>query len=150
MRKLSIILVILIAAMLLFSCREEDSASKEDDKDEVEESDKGADGTHGGFNGEDDIIDYGAKSMDGRDSFTMTAKVTDVTDDVIEVEIISAPYENTGTFWVRTSPETKFYSKDGEISRSDIKVGDTVKIIYSGQVMLSYPPQIVAHSVTVE
>jgi hypothetical protein len=34
------------------------------------------------------------------------------------------------------------------LSREDIGIGDTLSVVYNGQVMLSYPPQIVAHSIT--
>ena len=35
-----------------------------------------------------------------------------------------------------------------KVARADnIKIGDTVEISYSGQTMLSYPPQVVAYSI---
>jgi len=77
-------------------------------------------------------------------SFSMTAKVLNV-GDLIEVEVIEAPYENTGIFWVITAEQTKYFGKDGaSVKREELKVGDTVKIYYGGQVMMSYPPKIVA------
>ena len=76
-------------------------------------------------------------------SFTMVAEVRD-TGEKIEVEVLKSQYA-AGTYLVITSDKTEFSSKEeGEISRSDIHIGDTVEIVYGGEVMLSYPPQIVA------
>ena len=48
-----------------------------------------------------------------------------------------------------TSDSTVFCNSDGKkIKKSDLSVGDTVEIFYSGQVMMSYPPQIVAAKIT--
>lgn len=148
MKKIPFILILLIILSLTVSCREKDDENSlpQDDPTDI----NGADG--GGFNGKDDELDYGMKSgfSNGESSFVMVAMVVSV-GDFIEVDVISAPYENTGRFWVRTSQMTVVKNKDGDvISLSDLKNGDIVRITYSGQVMMSYPPQIVAHSVTVE
>ena len=67
----------------------------------------------------------------------------------IEVEVTESEY-TFGIHWVITHSSTAYYGKAGEsITRSDLNVGDTVEILYSGQVMLSYPPQIVAAKITV-
>ena len=43
---------------------------------------------------------------------------------------------------------TRFLNAAGDsIDRADIKVGDTIEVIFSGQVMLSYPPQIYAQKI---
>lgn len=63
--------------------------------------------------------------------------------DRLEVEVIESDYA-FGIHIVHTS-NAAFINAEGEaISPSDIQVGDTVEITYSGQVMMSYPPQIVA------
>lgn len=63
--------------------------------------------------------------------------------DRLEVEVIESDYA-FGIYIVHTS-NAAFINAEGEaISPSDIQVGDTVEITYSGQVMMSYPPQIVA------
>ena len=78
-----------------------------------------------------------------QNSVTMTAKITDV-DEKITVEVLESDY-TSGTHLVITSDSTIYLGKNGnEISRSDLKENDVVEISYSGQVMLSYPPQIVA------
>ena len=63
--------------------------------------------------------------------------------DRLEVEVIESDYA-FGIHIVHTS-NAVFINAEGEaISPSDIQIGDTVEITYSGQVMMSYPPQIVA------
>lgn len=79
-------------------------------------------------------------------SAVMTATVIKM-DEKIEVNATEPDY-TTGVYWVITSKETTYIDSDGKkIGRSDLKAGDTVKIYYSGQVMMSYPPQIVAITV---
>ena len=82
------------------------------------------------------------------DKVTMTATVTAL-GDRLEVEVTESEY-TFGVHWVITDSAV-FYDKSGnEISKSGIKVGDSVKIYYSGQVMLSYPPQIVAAKIILQ
>lgn len=83
------------------------------------------------------------------ESFTLTATVTEL-GEKIAVEIIEAPYENSGVFLVITPNDTVYLNSDGgEISREDISVGDRVEITYGGQVMMSYPAQIVASRIQI-
>ena len=68
----------------------------------------------------------------------------------LEVTVTDSEY-TFGIHWVITPDSTVYLDASGEpISRGDIKVGDIVEIWYSGQVMLSYPPQIVAHKIIVK
>ena len=144
MKNLSLIIILILSLLVLISC-----AEKDDGNDKGGSGDGSESGIPGGFNGEDDVIDYGEGKMDT--TFSMTATVIEKNGDVIEVDVISAPYENSGTFWVRTHSGTEFFDSEGRsVSLSDIKVGDKVTVTYSGQVMMSYPPQIVAHSITVK
>ncbi len=79
---------------------------------------------------------------------TMKARVTAL-GEKIEVEVTESEY-TFGTHLVITADRTEYYGKGGErISRSDIKVGDLVEIKYGGQVMMSYPPQIVAARIAI-
>ena len=65
----------------------------------------------------------------------------------IEVEVLESEY-TSGPHWIITHEKTVYESSRGKkLDREDIKVGDTVEIYYNGQVMLSYPPQIVAHRI---
>lgn len=80
------------------------------------------------------------------DGVSMVATVTEV-GERLTVEVTESEY-TFGTHWVIIT-DTKFYDKSGKkITKDDIKIGDSVKIQYSGQVMLSYPPQIVAAKIT--
>ena len=125
-------ILILALTGMLFSCGSGMSHSK---------SELGGDGIPGDGNR------TGSKEIPG-DSVTMTATVTAL-GDKLEVEVTESEY-TFGTYWVITD-STKFYDKLGnEISKSDIKVGDSVKIYYGGQVMLSYPPQIVAAKIFIQ
>ena len=87
-----------------------------------------------------------ASRLDGRVS--MTARILEISDRIL-VEVISSPY-TSGEHIVHTPPETRILDRDGlSIEREALKVGDTVRIRYSGQVMLSLPPQIVAAEIRV-
>ena len=61
----------------------------------------------------------------------------------IEVEVIESDYAY-GIYIVHTENAALIDAEGNAIKLSDIKVGDTVEINYGGQVMMSYPPQIVA------
>lgn len=77
------------------------------------------------------------------DAFSMKATILHI-GDRIEVNVTEAEYAE-GLYWVITSDATVYLDRDGgRITRSDLKVGDEIEIRYSGQVMMSYPPQIAA------
>ncbi len=83
--------------------------------------------------------------LDGRVS--MIARITAL-DERITVEVIESPYA-FGTHTVHTPPETVYLDEHGKpTDRTAFSVGDAVQIRYSGQVMLSYPPQIVAAEIS--
>jgi len=68
----------------------------------------------------------------------------------IEVTVIEGEYGAEGIFWVIVGDTTEIQDEHGSpLTPSDIKVGDTVEILYGGQVMMSYPPQIAASKITV-
>ena len=97
----------------------------------------GAGGTNGSGSG-----------SDGGQQFVIKARVNAV-GEKIEVDVIEGEYAY-GIYWVITSEQTEFLGKDGgKITKQDIKAGDTLEIVYNGQVMMSYPPQIVARKITV-
>ncbi len=80
---------------------------------------------------------------------SMVARI-DKMGEKIEVMVKESEY-TFGTHLVITSDKTQYIGEDGKkISRSDLNAGQVVEIIYSGQVMLSYPPQIVALRITVK
>lgn len=78
--------------------------------------------------------------------FSMQAVVKSVGDH-IEVDVIKSEYAS-GIYWVLVLEDTVYFDKNGErIEKTDLKPDDTVEITYGGQVMMSYPPQIVAKSI---
>ena len=80
----------------------------------------------------------------------MTAVVKGI-GDKIEVEVIEGDYDASGIYWVNFSNETVFTnSQNVRLSIDDLKVGDTVEIIYGGQVAMSYPPQIFAKKIVIK
>ena len=89
-----------------------------------------------------------AAPTDTEVDFKMTATVVAV-GDKIEVEVISGPYGASGPYWVITGEQTRYRDRDGgKLGRGDLAVGDRIEISYGGQVMMSYPPQIVATVIT--
>ena len=103
---------------------------------------EGADDNHGGAGA-------GEWCEDENSRVKMTAVVEGV-GQKLEVTVTDSEY-TFGIHWVITPDSTVYLDASGDpISRGDIKVGDTVEIWYSGQVMLSYPPQIVAHKIIVK
>ena len=75
-------------------------------------------------------------------------KVTNLGDKyALEIEIVDSTIA-FGPYRVLIGNSTTFYGLDGEeISREDIELGDVIEVVFSGQVMMSYPPQIAAKRV---
>lgn len=62
----------------------------------------------------------------------------------VEMEIVDSEIA-FGLYRVLISGETTFYGVDGvKIDRDSLEVGDIIEVVFSGQVMMSYPPQIAA------
>ena len=76
--------------------------------------------------------------------YSMKAIVESVSSGRLEVTVYDAEYAE-GIYSINFDADTKFLDASGKkISPSDIVAGDKVEIFYSGQVMLSYPPQVYA------
>ena len=76
--------------------------------------------------------------------------VSNVYANYIVIEIIDSQVA-FGTYHVITDKNTVYTGSDGKtISRDSIKEGDTIDVIFSGQVMLSLPPQIYAQKVVLK
>ena len=81
-------------------------------------------------------------------TFELKATIISV-DEKILVNVIESDYA-FGEYLVITSLNTKFIDVNGEnISKTNLNVNDTIIITYDGQVMMSYPPQIVASKITI-
>ena len=101
----------------------------------------------GGRSGAGDNPD--AREGDGREEFFLIGEVTNITDR-IELNVIEGEYAY-GIYHVLVSDQTDIFGKDGgKITLNGIKIGDTVRVIYGGQVMMSYPPQIAAFEVRIQ
>ena len=124
MKKLTSVILLIAALVMLASCK--DTGDGQNGK---------SDGTGEDINTEMNV-------------FIMTAEIKSVGDRV-EVDVIESEY-GSGIYHVLTSDATEIIGKDGKkIEKSDLRSGDTVEITYSGQVMLSYPPQISAIKIKV-
>lgn len=108
----------------------------------------GCNGEGGGSNeengsGEDGESNSNIQLSEGEAVFKARVTATD-NDRLIEAEIIDSDIA-FGLYWVLTSDLTSYYGPDGQaIERKDISIGNTIEIVFSGQVMMSYPPQIAA------
>ena len=68
----------------------------------------------------------------------------------IEVEIVDSQIA-FGKYIVLVDSGTVYQNSEGKsISRDDLKVDDVIEISFSGQVMMSLPPQIYAHKITLK
>ena len=71
-------------------------------------------------------------------------------DEKIEVEVINNEVL-FGEYWINTGEQTQYYNHNGEeITREELNVGDIIEIDFTGQVMMSFPPQIVALKITIK
>lgn len=72
------------------------------------------------------------------------------TEHPLAVDVTESDYA-FGIYHVITDDATQYLDEKGRtLTREDIRVGDTVKVVYGGQVMLSYPPQVVAKKIQIE
>lgn len=125
-------ILLLIVILMLVSCGASDTESG--DGGDVENGDGGGD------------IDEG--KWDRVSPFTMKAELLEVNDN-LSVNVIEAEYAS-GIFHIIISDTTEIYGRSGEkIGKTDLQVGNILTITYSGQVMMSYPPQTVALKITV-
>lgn len=90
---------------------------------------------------------YNETENDYMNSVKMTATIVSI-GEKIEVEVIENENGMTGIFWVHFSSDTIFLDENGsKISLLSLGVGNEIIITYSGQVMMSYPPQIAAQKI---
>ncbi len=80
----------------------------------------------------------------------MTATIISI-GEKLEVEVTESESGVLGPFWIITGIETKVYDSNGHrVPLSSLKVGDTVEITYGGQMMMSFPPQVVAKKIQIK
>ena len=106
-------------------------------------------GGDGYINEEGDIVNGNGveeRNSDGEFFFRGVVKSVD-NKYYISMEIIDSNVA-FGLYHVNVDAGTKYFNSEGNgISRDDIKVGDTIEVVFSGQVMLSMPPQIYAQKI---
>ena len=92
-----------------------------------------------------------AKEINESDYFLYKGKiVSNENTRYIEVEIIDSQIA-FGKYLVLVDAATVYQDSEGnEITRDDLKVDDVIEISFSGQVMMSLPPQIYAHKITLK
>ena len=94
---------------------------------------------------DDEILSDDASS-EPKAEFVLKAIVKKIENDRLEVEVIESDYA-FGIYHILTA-SAKYYNKNGsQVTRESIMVGDTIELSYSGQTMLSYPPQVVAYQI---
>lgn len=92
-----------------------------------------------------------AKEINEADYFLYKGKiVSNENSRYIEVEIIDSQIA-FGKYLVLVDAATVYQDSEGnEITRDDLKVDDVIEISFSGQVMMSLPPQIYAQKITLK
>lgn len=90
----------------------------------------------------------GNEEKNERGEFVFKGEVTDLSNyRHIEMEIIDSEIA-FGTYLALTDKDTLFFDNNGgAITREDIKVGDIIEVVFSGQVMQSFPPKIYAQKI---
>ena len=93
--------------------------------------------------------DGGDKDMNGEDKneFVMKAEIISVEEKLL-VNVLEAEYA-FGEYLIIIPPEISIKDESGaDLSRTDLKEREILNIVYNGQVMMSYPPQVVARAIT--
>ena len=122
------IFALVLACITLFLLGCEPDISGKDDKNNGGESDLPLEAGEVVFKGK-------VTSVDGRD--------------FIEMEIIDSDIA-FGTYWVLVGSETAYFDLEGNtVGRDSIKVNDVIEVVFSGQVMNSFPPKIAARKIYV-
>ena len=80
---------------------------------------------------------------------TMVAEILEINNNIlVDVKESDIAF---GTYILIPAETVTYFSKDGsKITIKELKVGDVIEVKYSGQVMLSIPPQVVAYIITVK
>jgi len=95
------------------------------------------------------IVLIGCTNGEDVKEFKMLGLVTHL-DEKIEIEVIQGEYAY-GTYLIIADENTEILdSNNKKLSKSDLKINDNIEIIYSGQVMMSYPPQVYAIKIVVK
>ena len=90
----------------------------------------------------------GNEEKNERGEYVFKGEVTDISNNRhIEMEIIDSNIA-FGTYLALTDNGTLYFDSNGSaIARENIKVGDVIEVVFSGQVMQSFPPKIYAQKI---
>ena len=121
------LLAIMLIATMLFA-----SSCNKNDKDNTNDQNS----ENGGITNNSIVLEEGEVVFKGQ--------VLSNYSTFMEVEIIDSEIA-FGKYIALISAKTEFYDKDGNaIDREDITTDNVIEIVFSGQVMNSYPPKISA------
>ena len=137
MKKIMIYILVALLALSLCSCGAD--ADTVDDGAYVEPS-----GDVKERSEEAPVKDESGVTPEEKNEFFMIARITEL-GEKIRVEVIEGEYA-FGTYLIITSDSTVITDSDGYAT--ELSAGDTVRIVYNGQVMMSMPPQVVALKIT--
>ena len=110
----------------------------------------GAGGNDGFINEDGDIV-RGVEEKNENGKFVFYGRViSNESRGYIEVEIVDSQIA-FGTYHLLVDDGTVYLDSEGQtINREDIKVDSKIEIVFSGQVMMSLPPQIYAQKIILE
>ena len=80
------------------------------------------------------------------EKYVLKGIIKSVNEGIIEVEVIESDYA-FGIYWVHTESAALLDADGNAITINDFGIDDVVNITYSGQVALSYPPQIFPYKI---
>lgn len=91
----------------------------------------------------------GRNSENEGNAYKIKAVVNKVSEERIEATVTEDSEDAFGLYHILLSEKTTFFDSDNQsITLADIKENDIIEVEYNGQVMRSYPPQIVALKIT--
>ena len=133
--KINRIMALALVCVMLFvtGCNNKNNAPDKDGDNTPPNSENGG------------IVNESIKLEDGEVVFR--GQVTSSDKKEIQMEILDSEIA-FGIYRVLYNSETPFFGLDGQqITLSDIEIGDVIEVVFSGQVMQSYPPQIAARRI---
>ena len=137
--KINRIIALILAFVMLgmVACEKKDDTKLPEKDDSTEQ---GVNAENGGIKNSSIKLEEGEVVYRG--------KVTSLGDRyALEMEIVDSTIA-FGTYRVLIGDTTTFYGVNGEeIDRETIELDDIIEVVFSGQVMMSYPPQIAAKRV---
>ena len=142
MKKRVLAIVILVMMLFAMGCSPQDNGP-------VGGNDNNESNNDTNSNTNNDSRSVEEKNADG-EFFYKGKIISNQSSDRIEIEIIDSQVA-FGRYDVLVDAGTVYLDSNGNsITRDDLKVDDVVEVIFSGQVMLSLPPQIYAQKIVLK